>query len=288
MVKKINLTKVGNFISIIKLQQIWTIDELLKKVDINYDELLYLLTILSDIYSKNGEYFFDFDIDAENNKILFNNTSVINDMETVTDLELFKVYTLINIINLDLNIDTLTKNDINSFSKILKDAFKIYDLENENQIDSKNINLNTVTTIEYIKLGNDKPEFYDVEPLLITSNLEGSVLEALDINDSKIKTFLINRIISIGDDINKKSKQKYNQNDIDVIFDVKDDSVLLKLNKYKKKEKLYVAKFRNKNIAIEFFIENFISANVISPDTVKVDVMNRVESIRALLTKWVL
>ena len=285
MVKKINLTKVGNFISIIKLQQIWTIDELLKKVDINYDELLYLLTILSDIYSKNGEYFFDFDIDAENNKILFNNTSVINDMETVTDLELFKVYTLINIINLDLNIDTLTKNDINSFNKILKDAFKIYDLENENQIDSKNINLNTVTTIEYIKLGNDKPEFYDVEPLLITSNLEGSVLEALDINDSKIKTFLINRIISIGDDINKKSKQKYNQNDIKVIFDVKDDSVLLKLNKYKKKEKLYVAKFRNKNIAIEFFIENFISANVISPDTVKVDVMNRVESIRALLTK---
>ena len=285
MVKKINLTKVGNFISIIKLQQIWTIDELLKKVDINYDELLYLLTILSDIYSKNGEYFFDFDIDAENNKILFNNTSVINDMETVTDLELFKVYTLINIINLDLNIDTLTKNDINSFSKILKDAFKIYDLENETQVDSKNINLNTVTTIEYIKLGNDKPEFYDVEPLLITSNLEGSVLEALDINDSKIKTFLINRIISIGDDINKKSKQKYNQNDIDVIFDVKDDSVLLKLNKYKKKEKLYVAKFRNKNIAIEFFIENFTSANVISPDIVKVDVMNRVESIRALLTK---
>ena len=285
MVKKINLTKVGNFISIIKLQQIWTIDELLKKVDINYDELLYLLTILSDIYSKNGEYFFDFEIDAENNKILFNNTSVINDMETVTDLELFKVYTLINIINLDLNIDTLTKKDINSFSKILKDAFKIYDLENENQIDSKNINLNTVTTIEYIKLGNDKPEFYDVEPLLITSNLEGSVLEALDINDSKIKTFLINRIISIGDDINKKSKQKYNQNDIDVIFDVKDDSVLLKLNKYKKKEKLYVAKFRNKNIAIEFFIENFTSANVISPDIVKVDVMNRVESIRALLTK---
>ena len=285
MVKKINLTKVGNFISIIKLQQIWTIDELLKKVDINYDELLYLLTILSDIYSKNGEYFFDFDIDAENNKLHFNNTSVINDMETVTDLELFKVYTIINIINLDLNIDTLTKNDINSFSKILKDAFKIYDLENENQIDSKNINLNTVTTIEYIKLGNDKPEFYDVEPLLITSNLEGSVLEALDINDSKIKTFLINRIISIGEDINKKSKQKYNKNEIEVIFDVKDDSVLLKLNKYKKKEKFYVAKFRNKNIAIEFFIENFISANVISPDTVKVDVMNRVESIRALLTK---
>ena len=96
---------------------------------------------------------------------------------------------------------------------------------------------------------------------------------------------MINRIISIGEDINTKSKQKYSENNIDIIFDVKDDNVLLKLNKYKKKKNLYNAKFRNKNIAIEFFIENFISANVISPDTVKVDVMNRVESIRALLTK---
>ena len=285
MVKKINLTKVGNFISIIKLQQIWTIDELLKKVDINYDELLYLLTILSDIYSKNGEYFFDFDIDAENNKILFNNTSVINDMETVTDLELFKVYTLINIINLDLNIDTLTKNDINSFSKILKDAFKIYDLENEYDANNKNINLNSITTIEYIKLGNRKSDFYKIEPLLITSNTEGSVLEALDLHDNKIKTFLINRIISIGEDIRKKSKGEKNQNEIEVIFDVKDDTILLKIKEFKKQETNFVAKFRNKNIAIEFFIENFTSANVISPDIVKVDVMNRVESIRALLTK---
>ena len=54
------------------------------------------------------ENIFDFDIDAENNKNIFN-TSVINDMETVTDLELFKVYTILNIINLDLNIDTPQK-----------------------------------------------------------------------------------------------------------------------------------------------------------------------------------
>ena len=56
MTKKINLTTVGNFISVVKLQQIWQIDDLLHKVNINYDELLYLLTILSDIYSKNGKW----------------------------------------------------------------------------------------------------------------------------------------------------------------------------------------------------------------------------------------
>ena len=98
MTKKINLTTVGDFISVVKLQQIWQIDDLLHKVNINYDELLYLLTILSDIYSKNGDYFFDFDLDTENNKISFTNSTEIFDIETITDLELFKVYILINTI----------------------------------------------------------------------------------------------------------------------------------------------------------------------------------------------
>ena len=68
MVKKINLSKVGIFISIIKTEQIWNIDDLLKKADINYDELIYLLSILSDIYSKNGEYFFDLITFLSNNQ----------------------------------------------------------------------------------------------------------------------------------------------------------------------------------------------------------------------------
>ena len=130
---------------------------------------------------------------------------------------------------LSLSYSILTKKDIDSFNKILKEAFKIYDLENENDADNKNINLNSITTIEYIKLGNSKADFYKIEPLLITSNIEGSVLEALDLNDNKIKTFLINRIISIGEDISKESNEEKNQNEIEVIFDLKDDSVLLKI-----------------------------------------------------------
>ena len=69
MPKKINLTTIGNIISLIKLNQIWKIDELLNKANINYEELLYLLTILSDIFSKHGDYFLDFNLDIENNKI---------------------------------------------------------------------------------------------------------------------------------------------------------------------------------------------------------------------------
>ena len=69
-----------------------------------------------------------------------------------------------------------------------------------------------------------------------------------------------------------------------MIFEHKDENVLLKFKEIKKQQNRYVGKFRNKNIAIEFFIENFNSARVISPDVVKVEVMKRVNSIRKLLT----
>ena len=284
MVKKINLTTIGNFISLIKLNQIWKIDELLKKANINYEELLYLLTILSDIFSKNGDYFLDFNLDIENNNISFNNSSDIFEIETITDLELFKIYTIINTIDIDIDFDTVTKKDLNSFNNILTSAFKIYDLKNETEIIDKNINLNKNTTIEYIKLGNSNSDYYDIEPLLITSNLEGSVLEAYDLSDKKVKTFLINRIVSIGDNINKKSRKKNTHNDIEVKFELKDESLLLKFKEIKKQQYSYIVKFRNKNIAIEFFIENFSSARVISPNIVKVEVMKRVNSIRKLLS----
>ncbi len=284
MSKKINLTTIGNFISLIKLNQIWNVDELLKKSNINYEELLYLLTILSDIFSKNGDYFLDFDLDIENNKISFNSSTDIFEIETITDLELFKIYTIINTIDIHIDFDTVTKNEINTFNKILTSAFKIYDIKNKTEIIDKNINLNKNTTIEYIKLGNSNSDYYDIEPLLITSNLEGSVLEAYDLKDKKVKTFLINRIVSIGDIVNKKSRMKNTLNDIEVIFELKDESLLLKFKEIKKQNNTYVVKFRNKNIAIEFFIENFTSARVISPNIVKVEVMKRVNSIRKLLS----
>ena len=73
---------------------------------------------------------------------------------------------------------------------------------------------NQKSTIEYIKLGNTESNIYEIEPLLITSNQDGSVLEAIDINDKKVKTFLINRIISVNNKLNKISKSKKENNEI--------------------------------------------------------------------------
>ena len=286
MSKKINLSTLANLISIIKVKDEWKINNLSDKANINNDELFYLLNVLSQIYSINGEYFFDFELDTTNNKVIFNNANDIFDFETITDLELFKIYTLINDIDIDLTFENISKNDFNKFNKILKDSFKLFDFEVSNEKSNKNIILNRITKINYVKLGTNKSEIYEIEPLLITSNIDGSILEAYDLKDKKVKTFLINRIISVDKNKDSLLKTKKVTREIEVKFKLNDEKLLKKLNnyKYKKNDNNYIAKFRNKNIAVEFFIENFNTAKVISPDVVKVDVMNRIKSINKLLS----
>jgi len=287
MSKKINLKTLGNLISIIKLQEEWEINVLIEKANINYDDLIYFLNILSEIYSRNGEYLLDFELDTINNKIIFNNSIEFLNLETITDLELFKIYTLINTIDIDISFKNISTKDIKIFNKVLRSYFNLYDLKEDKEKENKKITLNQKSTIEYIKLGNTESNIYEIEPLLITSNQDGSVLEAIDINDKKVKTFLINRIISVNNKLNKISKSKKENNEIEVTFKINEKDILKKLNNYKhkKNDNKYVASFRTKEIAIEFFIENFNTAKVISPDIVKVDVMKRFKSIHKLLTQ---
>tara|TARA_B100000427_G_scaffold286612_1_gene260689 strand:+ start:277 stop:1140 length:864 start_codon:yes stop_codon:yes gene_type:complete len=287
MSKQINLKTLGNLISIIRLKDEWKIDELIDNANIKYDDLIYFLNVLSEIYSKNGEYFFDFDLDTINNKISFNNSNEFHNLETITDLELFKIYTLLNTIDINMSFQNITKKDLTIFNKTLKDIFNLYDLEENIDNQNKKIMLNQKTMIEYIKLGNNKSHIYEIEPLLITSNKDGSVLEAIDINDKKVKTFIINRIININDKLNISTNLKKKNTEIEVAFNLIDNNLLKKLNNYKhkKNKNSYLATFRNKDIAIEFFIENFHTAKVISPDIVKVGVMKRINSIKKLLTQ---
>jgi len=287
MSKQINLKTLGNLLSILRLKEDWKINDLIDNANIEYDDLIYFLNILSEIYSKNGEYFFDFDLDTINNKISFNNSNEFHNLETITDLELFKIYTLINTIDINISFHNISKKDLTVFNKTLKDIFNLYDLEENIDPQNKKIILNQKTMIEYIKLGNNKSDIYEIEPLLITSNKDGSVLEAIDLNDKKVKTFIINRIININDKLNILPNSKKKNTEIEVAFNLTDENLLKKLNNYKhkKNKNSYLATFRNKDIAIEFFIENFDTAKVISPDIVKVEVMKRINSIKKLLTK---
>ncbi len=287
MNKVINLNTLANLISVIRLKNEWKINDLLDKANINYDDLIYFLNILSEIYSKNGEYFFDFELDTINNKLAFHNSSDFLNIETITDLELFKIYTLLNNIDIDLSFENISKIDLKKFKNILKNSFNLYNFDVESEENTKEIKLNNKTFIEYIKLGDSETKTYEIEPLIIKSNNDGSILEALDIEDNKIKTFLINRIVSVNDNLNKTSILKKENKEIEVIFKIIDKNLLQNINNYKNKNNKneYSSNFRNKNIAVEFFLENFNAARVISPDEVKVDVMKRIKSIKKLIAK---
>ena len=287
MSKNINLTTFANLISIIKLKNEWNLIRLAEKANINNDELIYLLNILSEIFSIDGEYYFDFELDTTNNKVIFNNSKEIYNFETITDLELFKIYTLLNSIDINLTFENISKKDINIFNKSLKELFNLYDFEKNNDTKNKNIKINKITKINYIKLGNTSSDVYEIEPLFVTSNVDGSILEAYDLKDKKVKTFLINRIVSVDETKQLKSKAKKIKPKIEVKFYLNDTKLLNKLNnyEYKKNEDIYISKFRNKNVAVEFFVENFDTAKIISPDLVKVDVMKRINSIKKLLTR---
>ncbi len=133
MNKVINLNTLANLISVIRLKNEWKINDLLDKANINYDDLIYFLNILSEIYSKNGEYFFDFELDTINNKLAFNNSSDFLNIETITDLELFKIYTLLNIIDIDLSFENISKIDLKKFKNILKNSFNLYNFDEESE-----------------------------------------------------------------------------------------------------------------------------------------------------------
>ena len=287
MNKVINLNTLANLISVIRLKNEWKINDLLDKANINYDDLIYFLNILSEIYSKNGEYFFDFELDTINNKLAFNNSSDFLDIETITDLELFKIYTLLNNIDIDLSFENISKIDLKKFKNILKNSFNLFNFDEESEENTKKIKLNNKTFIEYIKLGDSESNTYEIEPLIIKSNNDGSILEALDVEDNKLKTFLINRIVSVNDNLNKTRILKKENKEIEVIFQIIDKNLLQNINNYKNKNNKneYSSNFRNKNIAVEFFLENFNAARVISPDEVKVDVMKRIKSIKKLIAK---
>ena len=287
MNKVINLNTLANLISVIRLKNEWKINDLLDKANINYDDLIYFLNILSEIYSKNGEYFFDFELDTINNKLAFNNSSDFLNIETITDLELFKIYTLLNNIDIDLSFENISKIDLKKFKNILKNSFSLYNFDEESEENTKKIKLNNKTFIEYIKLGDSESNTYEIEPLIIKSNNDGSILEALDVEDNKLKTFLTNRIVSVNDNLNKTRILKKENKEIEVIFQIIDKNLLQNINNYKNKNNKneYSSNFRNKNIAVEFFLENFNAARVISPDEVKVDVMKRIKSIKKLIAK---
>lgn len=278
MKNKLQLQDFTFFINILKDSNKWNIDDLTKKLGKDIETIVYMLNIMSEVYSVNGENFIDFEIDSSENVIFFEYSSTFKELNTITDFELFKIYNLLKS-NQNLNIQNINKKDYNNFLKILDMYFD--EKSNIEFEDNLSIHLLTDINIEYLKIGYDDPKTYSIKPISISNNQDGNVLEAIDLIDNKVKTFLINRIIEVNELNLISSSNKEKINSIEVKFKYKNENFSNKLDKDNTffKDGLCIYTFRDFNVALEFFFEHFQKLQIVSPNKLKIEFNKRINNL---------
>ena len=278
MKNKLQLQDFTFFINILKDSNKWNIDDLTKKLGKDIETIVYMLNIMSEVYSVNGENFIDFEIDSSENVIFFEYSSTFKELNTITDFELFKIYNLLKS-NQNLNIQNINKKDYNNFLKILDMYFdEKSNIEFENNL---SIHLLTDINIEYLKIGYDYSKTYSIKPISISNNQDGNVLEAIDLIDNKVKTFLIYRIIEVNELNLISSSNKEKINSIEVKFKYKNENFSNKLDKDNTffKDGLCIYTFRDFNVALEFFFEHFQELQIVSPNKLKIEFNKRINNL---------
>ena len=275
MKNKLQLQDFTFFINVLKDSNKWNIDDLTEKLGKDIETIVYMLNIMSEVYSVNGENFINFEIDSSENLIFFEYSSTFKELNTITDFELFKIYNLLKS-NQNLNIQNINKKDYNNFLKILDMYFD--EKSNIEFEDNLSIHLLTDINIEYLKIGYDDPKTYSIKPISISNNQDGNVLEAIDLIDNKVKTFLINRIIEVNELNLISSSNKEKINSIEVKFKYKNENFSIKLDKDNTffKDGLCIYTFRDFNVALEFFFEHFQELQIISPNKLKIEFNKRI------------
>ena len=278
MKNKLQLQDFTFFINILKDSNKWNIDDLTKKLGKDIETIVYMLNIMSEVYSVNGENFIDFEIDSSENLIFFEYSSTFKELNTITDFELFKIYNLLKS-NQNLNIQNINKKDYNNFLKILDMYFD--EKSNIEFEDNLSIHLLTDINIEYLKIGYDDPKTYSIKPISISNNQDGNVIEAIDLIDNKVKTFLINRIIEVNELNLISSSNKEKINSIEVKFKYKNENFSNKLDKDNTffKDGLCIYTFRDFNVALEFFFEHFQELQIVSPNKLKIEFNKRINNL---------
>ena len=278
MKNKLQLQDFTFFINILKDSNKWNIDDLTKKLGKDIETIVYMLNIMSEVYSVNGENFIDFEFDSSENLIFFEYSSTFKELNTITDFELFKIYNLLKS-NQNLNIQNINKKDYNNFLKILDMYFD--EKSNIEYEDNLSIHLLTDINIEYLKIGYDDPKTYSIKPISISNNQDGNVLEAIYLIDNKVKTFLINRIIEVNELNLISSSNKEKINSIEVKFKYKNENFSNKLDKDNTffKDGLCIYTFRDFNVALEFFFEHFQELQIVSPNKLKIEFNKRINNL---------
>ena len=282
MSKKIDFQILHNFIQFVQSKEKWKISEILENMKITKKELFYILDIFSQIYTDYDDILIDYEVneDAEEINFFFNDSVV--ELSSINDSELFNLYYLLTMQDNFVALKNSTK-EIMEFYKILSEYFDIDGLPTADD-KSDSFSFEEINTIEYIKLGKTEAQTYFINPIALKSNHDGKILEALDINEKVIKTFLIDRIVGIN--ISESiTSQTSSRSTIRVKYQIKDNNFLKTLDSstFKVNQDNLIINFYSFENAIDFSIKNRQYINVLSPvkiiDEIKIRQDNLLENL---------
>ena len=288
MSKKIDLQLVMSTLSLIQNKEKWNINNLAQKLNIEDKDLLYILSVITDIYSQHGELLIDYEYDDKKQELLFNFNPSLKNIIQINDGELFN---LIFLLTSNSIFKELVKNnsDIEEFYNVVSPYFNLEILEESNDGIFENLTFFEENIISYIKLGSTQETFYRIQPIILTTNNDGIVLEAIDLNEEKSKTFLLNRIVDSLSIEDFRESKKSNKMEVVMKFTYSNDKVLTDINKddYQLKNKYLEAKFYSKSNAINFVIKNYEYIDIISPQFLIDEFKNRNDKLKKKLKIWV-
>ena len=280
MSKKIDLQLVMSVLSLIQNKEKWNLKDLTQKFNIDNKDLFYILSVVTDIYSQHGELLIDYEYDDKNEELLFNINPSLKNIIQINDGELFN---LIFLLSSNSIYKELVKNniDVEKFYNIVSPYFNLEILEENNDGVFENLTFFEENIISYVKLGSTKETLYRIQPILLTTNNDGIILEAIDLNDDKLKTFLINRVVDSLSYEDFRESKKSNNIDIVMKFTYTNEKVLTNLNKddYQLKNKYVEAKFYSESNALNFVIKNYEYIEIVSPQSLINEFTNRKDKI---------
>ena len=269
MNKKIDLEMVINILSFIKNNEKCNIEELVQQLGIKKKELFYILSIVTDIYSQHGELLIDYEYDEERGEFLFNINSSISNITQINDGDLFNIFFLLstNTIYRQLIIEN---KDVQQFYDVLSRYFNLEIIDNNKSETIDHLTFFEENMISYIKLGTTDKNIYRIQPISLTSNSDGIVLEAVDLDEETYKTFLVNRIVEVFNDIEYSTIKKEKDSTIDLKFKFEDDKVLNSLNQKNiiAEESQAIVTFYSESNALNFALDNFNEIEILSPQSI--------------------
>ena len=282
MSKKIDFNFLHNFLQFIQAKNKWKISEILDNLDISFKELIYILDIVSQIYVDFDDIFIDYEINEDTEEINFLFNDSVYELLSINDSELFNLYYLLTI---EANFLILkdSNKEIMEFYNILSKYFNIDGLFASDD-NSESFSFEEIKTIEYIKLGKTESQTYSVKPIALKLNQDGKILEALDVDENSIKTFLIDRIVGINKEENTKPKLS-TQSTLKVKYKIHDINFLKTLDNstFNVINDNLEMKFYSFENALDFSLKNIQYINAITPlklvDEIKIRQSNLLENL---------